>query len=135
MTNCPKCRTSIEPRRVLIGMIGSIQINVCECEAMQLHLRHRDGGSGQPRRGPSRRPADRPKEQRGDDRSVTSGLAPIAATDDAARSAGPFRTLGEARMNCRAERKSMSFLDDVRDKPPTTHCDRCGDQKPCERFD
>ena len=40
MTNCPKCRTSIEPRRVLIGMIGSIQINVCECEAMQLHLRH-----------------------------------------------------------------------------------------------
>jgi len=29
----------------------------------------------------------------------------------------------------------MSFLDDVRDKPPTTHCDRCGDPKPCERFD
>jgi hypothetical protein len=37
---CEYCKTEIEPRQVVFGRVGKIEINTCECEASRLTLKY-----------------------------------------------------------------------------------------------
>lgn len=45
---CPTCKTEIEPRRILFGKAGKIEVSACECEASRLTLKYENSEFKEP---------------------------------------------------------------------------------------
>ena len=42
---CRDCNSEIEPRKILFGKAGVIEMSMCECEAMRLTLKYENTGN------------------------------------------------------------------------------------------